>query len=108
MEEKRITNFADFWPFYMSQHTDQRCRALHYVGSLAVLFVLAFAWKSGQASLVWLAIPVGYGPAWIGHFVIEKNRPATFQYPFYSLLADYVMLLLFLSGRLQQHIKKNP
>lgn len=105
MEEKRISSFAEFWPYYMSQHSQPLCRALHYTGSLVVLGLLAYACASGQPSLVWWALPAGYGPAWIGHFVIEKNRPATFQHPFYSLLADFKMLLLFLTGRLGPYIK---
>jgi hypothetical protein len=106
MEEKRITSFAEFWPFYMSQHQDRHCRALHYGGSLVSLGFLLGGIVSGQGLWCLAAIPAGYGPAWIGHFVVEKNRPATFQYPFYSLLADYVMLFRFLTGRLGPHITR--
>ncbi len=104
MKEKRITSFAEFWPFYMSQHQNRYCRALHYGGSLAAIALVLGGIMSGNAKLFLAAIPAGYGPAWIGHFLVEKNRPATFQYPFYSLLADYVMLLRFLTGRLGPHL----
>lgn len=104
MKEKRITSFAEFWPFYMSQHQNERCRALHYLGSaLAPGFILGGIWL-GSPLLCLAAIPAGYGPAWVGHFILEKNRPATFQYPFYSFLADYVMLGRFLTGRLKHHL----
>lgn len=105
MKEKRITSFAEFWPFYMSQHQDHRCRALHYTGSIVSLGLVGTGIATGSGLLCLAAIPAGYGPAWIGHFVLEKNRPATFQYPFYSLLADYVMLFRFLTGRLGPHIR---
>lgn len=105
MEEKRITNFAEFWPFYMSQHQNASCRALHYMGSaMAPSFIIAGLWLANP----WLglmALPAGYGPAWIGHFLLEKNRPATFRYPFYSLRADYVMLGRFLTRRLDPDIR---
>lgn len=106
MKENRITSFAEFWPFYMSQHQDPRSRALHYAGSLLSLGFLLTGLARGSGLLCLAALPAGYGPAWIGHFVLEKNRPATFQYPFYSLLADYVMLFRFLSGRLGPHITR--
>ncbi|WP_141735474.1 DUF962 domain-containing protein [Oligoflexus tunisiensis] len=104
MKEKRITSFAEFWPFYMSQHADPRCRALHYAGTVISAGLLIGGIVSGNGLLCLAAIPAGYGPAWIGHFLIEKNRPATFQYPFYSLAADYVMAFRFITGRLGPHI----
>ena len=97
----RFTSFAEFYPYYLQEHSNATCRRLHYVGSLLVLGVLGYALLTQQ--WLWLlAIPlVGYGFAWVGHFVFEKNRPATFEYPFYSLLGDWVMLKGAFTGRIK-------
>ncbi|MCG9747159.1 DUF962 domain-containing protein [Shewanella sp. Isolate8] len=96
---KRYTSFWDFYPFYLSQHRDPRCRTLHYVGSLSVVALLVMAIVLGNYWMLWLLPILGYGAAWIGHFVFERNRPATFEYPFYSFIADWVMLAQWLTGR---------
>ncbi|MGI2854047.1 Mpo1-like protein [Shewanella algae] len=97
--EQKYKSFAEFYPFYLSQHSDPVCRGLHYLGSTLVLLILLYSLLSGQ--FVWLlALPlVGYGFAWMGHFGFEHNKPATFQYPVYSLMADWVMLAQFVSGK---------
>lgn len=97
----RFKSFAEFYPYYLQEHSNATCRRLHYVGSLLVLGVLAYAVLTQQ--WLWLlALPViGYGFAWIGHFVFEKNRPATFDYPFYSLIGDWVMLKDAFTGRIK-------
>ena len=98
---ERYQNFAEFYPYYLQEHSNPVCRRLHYAGSLLVLTVLAYALLSQQ--WLWLlAMPLtGYGFAWIGHFVFEKNRPATFQYPLYSLMGDWVMLKDAFTGRIR-------
>lgn len=95
----RFNSFAEFYPFYLAEHRDRRCRRLHFVGTSLVIGLLFFAAFSGGGWWL-LAVPVaGYAFAWVGHFVFEKNRPATFQHPFYSLLADFVMYRDMLLGR---------
>ena len=98
---ERFNSFAEFYPNYLEEHRHPTCRRLHYVGSLLVLVVLGYALISGQ--WLWLlALPViGYGFAWVGHFAFERNRPATFQYPLYSLMGDWVMLKDMLTGRIR-------
>lgn len=98
---ERFKSFAEFYPYYLEEHRNPTCRRLHYVGSLLVLVVLGYALFSGQ--WLWLlALPViGYGFAWVGHFVFERNRPATFAYPLYSLMGDWVMFKDMLTGRLR-------
>lgn len=98
---ERYSSFAEFYPYYLQEHSNATCRRLHYVGSLLVLGILAYALFTQQ--WLWLlAMPLaGYGFAWVGHFVFEKNRPATFQYPFYSLLGDWVMLKDAFTGRIK-------
>lgn len=97
----RFSSFAEFYPFYLQEHSNATCRRLHYVGSLLVLGIIAYSVLTQQ--WLWLlAIPlVGYGFAWVGHFVFEKNRPATFDHPFYSLLGDWVMLKDAFTGRIK-------
>ncbi len=95
-----FSSFSDFYPFYLSEHSDLRCRRLHFVGSLLVLVALGL----GIFLSPWwlLAMPLfGYGFAWVGHFVFEKNRPATFQHPLYSLIGDWVMFADILRGRVR-------
>ena len=98
----RFDSFADFYPYYLEEHSDSRCRAMHYVGSSLVLAILGYAVVSGGLVWLWLLPVVGYGFAWIGHFFFERNRPATFKYPVYSLMGDWVMLFDFLTGRLRE------
>lgn len=96
----RFNSFAEFYPFYLGEHADRRTRRIHFVGSLLVLFCLVAAMMTGN--VWWLAaMPLcGYGCAWIGHFVFEKNRPATFQHPLYSLMGDWVMFWKILTGKI--------
>jgi hypothetical protein len=96
----RFQSFQAFYPFYLSQHADLTCRRLHVVGSALVLCLLAYVLLSRQWVFL-LALPVlGYGFAWVGHFVFERNRPATFQYPLYSLMGDWLMFWQSVTGRL--------
>jgi hypothetical protein len=92
----QFKSFAEFYPYYLKEHSDRRCRAMHYIGSTLVIAVLVYAIVAQQ--WLWLlAIPlVGYGFAWLGHFGFEHNKPATFKYPAYSLLGDWVMYGQFL------------
>ena len=100
MAEERFKSFSEFYPFYLSEHANSSCRGLHYIGSSLVLALLGYVLATGSWMLLWLLPVIGYGFAWIGHFVFEKNRPATFQYPLWSLIGDWVMLKDFLTGRL--------
>lgn len=97
----RFNSFAEFYPYYLQEHSNDVCRRLHYVGSLLVLGILGYALASQQ--WLWLlALPfAGYGFAWVGHFVFEKNRPATFKYPLYSFMGDWVMLRDAFTGRIR-------
>ncbi|HUX73008.1 MAG TPA: Mpo1-like protein [Steroidobacteraceae bacterium] len=92
--------FRDFYPVYLGEHANRTCRRLHFIGSTLVLVALALAILSANPR--WLiAMPLtGYGFAWIGHFAFEKNRPATFRHPLYSLLGDWVMFKDILIGRI--------
>lgn len=97
----RFQSFAEFYPYYLQEHSNDTCRRLHYVGSLLVLYILGYALFTQQ--WLWLlALPLaGYGFAWVGHFAFEKNKPATFKYPLYSFMGDWVMLRDALTGRIR-------
>lgn len=94
-------NFQEFYPYYLSQHSNTNCRRLHVVGSVlalffALIFLMTFHWWA------LLAVPIcGYGFAWIGHAYYEKNKPATFQYPLYSLMGDWMMMKDIFTGKIK-------
>ena len=94
------SSFREFYPFYLGEHSDRVCRRLHFVGSLGALGFLATAIVQRNAWWLLGALVCGYAFAWVGHFFFEKNRPATFQYPFYSFAGDWVMFKDILIGRI--------
>ncbi|MBK4996031.1 DUF962 domain-containing protein [Pseudomonas sp. S37] len=97
----QFRSFAEFYPYYLGEHSNPVCRRLHFVGTSLVIALLAYTIGSGKWMLL-LAVPLfGYGFAWVGHFFFEKNRPATFTYPFYSLAGDFVMFRDILLGKLK-------
>nr|WP_202419837.1 DUF962 domain-containing protein [Pseudoduganella guangdongensis] len=98
--ETRFRTFKEFYPFYLQEHANSTCRRLHFVGSSIVLLLVAVVMITGELKLLWLLPVVGYGFAWVGHFFFEHNRPATFKYPFFSLLGDWVMFRDMLTGRI--------
>ena len=102
----RIASFADFWLYYLREHRRPATRALHYIGTSLVVALAIYALLTGKWLLL-LAIPVaGYFFAWVGHFGIEKNRPATFPYPLWSLGADFKMWWMWLTGRLGPELRR--
>lgn len=98
-EGKRFNSLKEFYPFYLSEHKDPTSRLLHFVGTALVFLI--FFWA--LFTLTWwgfLLVPlVGYGFAWVGHFFFEKNKPATFQYPGYSLASDFKLFFDILLGK---------
>jgi hypothetical protein len=95
----RIASFAEFYPYYLGEHRHPTCRRLHFLGTSLVIIVVVTAIATARPALLWAVPLVGYGPAWAGHFFFEKNRPATFSYPLWSLAADWVMYWETLAGR---------
>ena len=101
----RYSTFGEFWPFYLCEHSRPGTRALHYIGTSLVV-LLAFAAIASGTWWLLAAMPVaGYFFAWIAHFAHERNRPATFTYPLWSLAADFRMWWLWLTGRLAPHLE---
>ena len=99
-------SFAEFWPYYLSEHAKPTTRALHFAGTAAGLVLAFLALTSGNFWLLLIALICGYGPAWIGHYFVEKNRPATFRHPLWSLIADFRMIFFFISGRLGEELQR--
>ena len=101
-----MKTFAEFWPFYVGEHRKPVTRALHFSGS-SIAVVLAL---SALVTQRWVLLPValvqGYAWAWVGHFGFEKNRPATFKYPLWSLAGDWKMWALMLTGRMGAEVKR--
>jgi hypothetical protein len=106
MTEPGIESFDDFWPHYVHAHRDARNRALHYFGTTAVLGTVGLAAMTINPAWLLLAPVVGYGPAWIGHFVFEKNKPATFEHPLWSLRGDFKMYALALRRQMGAEIER--
>ena len=98
---KRFTSFREFYPYYLSEHQNVTCRRLHFIGSTLVLTLLILSLLTGQLMRLWLLPIAGYGFAWLGHFKFEHNKPATFHYPLYSLMGDWVMYKDILLGRIK-------
>jgi hypothetical protein len=101
MSGRQFKSFAEFWPYYLSEHGKRATRWLHCVGSLIAIAVVIALIVNGRWWLFPLALVPGYAFAWFGHFFVEKNRPATFTYPLWSFLGDWKMLALMLTGRLK-------
>lgn len=101
-----FNSFEDFWPFYLAEHSSRRSRLLHVAGTTAAFATLGVAIAKRNPKLLALVPVVGYGPAWVGHFIIEKNRPATFKHPAWSLLGDMKMASLMLTGQLREEMDR--
>jgi hypothetical protein len=104
MHDERTTHtfnsLSEFYPYYLSQHRHPICRILHVIGSTLALALIPAAFITGIYWLILLPVPVGYSFAWLGHFGFEGNKPATFGYPRYSFMSDWIMWKDVLTGRL--------
>ncbi|HVN44188.1 MAG TPA: DUF962 domain-containing protein [Steroidobacteraceae bacterium] len=99
MEQPRFASFREFYPYYLQQHTERISRRLHVAGTLLALALAVAAIALRRWAWLWAVPLVGYVPAWLGHFLFERNAPATFRHPLYSLRGDFTMLIEVLSGR---------
>ncbi len=95
-----FASFRAFYPYYLSEHRNATCRRLHFAGSAIVLALVAASLATGRWWMLLLVPVAGYGFAWVGHFGFEKNRPATFKHPAYSLMGDWVMFWQLLTGKI--------
>jgi hypothetical protein len=105
MEQQRIQSFREFYPYYLTEHRDTVCRVLHFTGTSLFFVFLVTALYTGNYALLWLCPLMGYGFAWVGHFFFEKNKPATFRYPLWSLASDFVLYFQILAGKQKLKVK---
>lgn len=106
MTSPEIRSYREFWPYYVRAHSKSGTRALHFAGSVLALVFVAETFVEHTAWYLLAALVVGYGFAWIGHFRIEHNRPATFGHPFWSLYSDYRMVALMFAGRMDAEVER--
>lgn len=104
--EKKYKNFRSFYPYYLTEHADVTNRILHFAGTAALLIILIIAVVLQKWWMLVLIPLCGYGFAWAGHFFVEKNKPATFTYPLYSLGSDFVMFWHILIGQINQKLEE--
>ena len=102
---ERFSSYAEFWPHYLREHANPRTRALHFAGTAAALLCLGFGIVTGPWWLILIAPVAGYGPAWFAHGFVEHNKPVTFTHPVWSLLSDFRMFHLWLTGRLAPELR---
>ena len=103
---KNPTNYIDFWDFYVSEHSQPLTRALHFIGTSLGIASLIFFMARGQ----WYFFPaffvIGYAFAWFAHFVVEKNRPASFRFPLWSFISDFKMMWYMVTGRMGREVER--
>jgi hypothetical protein len=106
MTDKEIETFEQFWDFYVGEHKEKATRILHFIGTTAAMGCVATGLLTKRRWLIAVALLAGYGPAWLSHFVIEKNKPATFKYPLWSLQADFVMWWKMVNGKMDAEVER--
>ncbi len=96
---KQFTSLKEFYPYYLTEHQNSTSRKLHFVGTLLIFVVLVYGIITQKWTLLWWIPIIGYGFAWVGHFFFEKNKPATFKHPFYSLASDFILFFDLLTRK---------
>jgi hypothetical protein len=104
---RRFASFDAFWPFYLGEHAQPTTRAIHVAGTWTAVALLLWAVLAGPLWLALLAPVVGYACAWVSHMAVERNRPATFTYPLWSLRGDLRMAWLAATGRLGPELRRH-
>lgn len=106
MSERRITNYDDFWEFYVREHSRPATRYLHFIGTALGIVFLVWILRSGNWIYLPLCFAIGYAFAWVSHFFVEKNKPASFNYPLWSFISDYKMMWFMLTGRMDSEVQR--
>ena len=104
--ENKIKTYAEFWDFYLLEHTQPMTRYLHFIGTSLGIILLIWFLQSGSYLYIPLCFIIGYGFAWFSHFFIEKNKPASFKYPFWSFISDYKMMFYMLIGKIDAEVER--
>ena len=103
---RRIATYAEFWPYYLGEHAKAKTRVWHIAGTCVASVLLVSAIVFSSVGLFVAALIAGYAPAWVAHFFVEHNHPATFRYPLWSLASDYRMAGAWLTGRLGEELRR--
>ena len=106
MTARKFNSFSDFWPHYVAEHSQPTTRLLHLIGTTVGISCAVFFIAAGRWWLFPLGLIPGYGAAWIGHFFIEKNKPATFQHPLWSFIGDYKMIGMMIAGKMNEEVER--
>jgi hypothetical protein len=106
MTQQRFNSFEEFWPYYLAEHRHPTTRALHAVGTTAAITCAAALIAKRKWKLLPLALVPGYATAWLAHFLVEKNKPATFDYPVWSFIGDYKMIAMMIAGKMDEEVEK--
>lgn len=101
-----LRTYAEFWDFYVAEHSKPLTRILHFAGTTLGIALLIYFVASGRWYFFPLFFVVGYAFAWFAHFVVEKNRPATFKYPVWSFISDFKMIAYMLAGRMGKEVER--
>ena len=104
---KRISTYAEFWPYYLREHAQPATRAFHYFGTALGIAIAVWAVATGRWAFIPLMFLAGYFFAWVSHGLIERNKPATFTYPLWSLASDFKMLFHFVTGTMGRELQKS-
>jgi hypothetical protein len=104
---KKFNSLSEFYPYYLNEHRNQTCRIFHFIGTSGFIVNLVLAIILAKPLLLLLGLTIGYGSAWIGHFMFERNKPATFSYPFYSLVSDFIMFFHMITFQLKKQFRKH-
>jgi len=98
--DRKYTSLKEFYPYYLTEHSNRTSRILHFIGTSLFITTLLYCLFTRQWNWFIIGPLMAYSFAWVGHFFFEKNKPATFKYPFLSLASDFIMLFHFLTGQL--------
>lgn len=104
MTQQHFKSFDEFWPYYLAEHSKPETRTIHAIGTTASLACAVSLLAKGKWKLLPLSLVPGYGAAWLAHFLVEKNKPATFDYPLWSFMADYKMIGMMAAGTLDAEV----
>jgi hypothetical protein len=104
--EKIITNYPEFWDYYVREHSQPMTRYLHFIGTSLGIVMLIWFLRSGAFVYIPICFVVGYAFAWFSHFVVEKNKPATFKYPLWSFISDYKMMFCMVIGKMDAEVER--
>ena len=106
MIRKYVISLREFWPYYVREHSRSGTRWLHFIGNTNLFFWLLLAVLYGSMFILAIAVISSYAIAWIGHFFIERNIPATFRFPLKAAICDMIMYYKMLRGEMNAEVEK--